>query len=262
MLRPRLRPGWKPSWHTTGESILRAEDAATTPLRPRLIDATRLRDGKLVYIKRVGTGDLESTIALDLSSPDLQRDPRNHCVPILDTFQDPEDESVSYMVMPFLRLMYQPPFEYVGEIYDFGEQILEGLVFLHEHGIAHRDCAQKNLMMDADAMYPLGFHPLKGMYLADGKTLGYRNSRLTSGVKYYYVDFGISSQIPPNARPRLVVGTFGRDQDVPELSDTVPYDPFKVDVFIIGNMLKQEIYDVAITFLPRFHCPLLTTIFL
>jgi hypothetical protein len=31
------------------------------------------------------------------------------------------------------------------------------------------------------------------------------------------------------------------------LSETVPYHPYKLDVFIIGNMFKQEFCDVIIS---------------
>jgi hypothetical protein len=90
--------------------------------RPLLVDATRMSDNKLVYIKEVQTGDLESSIALMLSAID---DPANHSVPILDTFEDPVDKSISYLVMPFLRLTDNPPFEVVEEVLDFADQILE-----------------------------------------------------------------------------------------------------------------------------------------
>ncbi len=52
-------------------------------------------------------------------------DPANHSVPILDTFMDPADDSVSYIVMPFFRPSDNPPFETVGEVADFVDQILE-----------------------------------------------------------------------------------------------------------------------------------------
>ena len=66
-------------------------------------------------------------------------------------------------------------------------------------------------------------------------------------VKYYFADYGISSYFPPTSQTRLVVGTKGRDQDVPELSNEVPYDPFKVDIFTIGNELRQLFYDVCLS---------------
>ena len=102
-------------------------------LRPFLVDATRVSDGKLVYIKEVKTGDQESRIASILAAVE---DPENHSVPILDTFADPADKSTSYIVMPFLRSSDSPPFEAVGEVADFVDQVLEvrsdllGQVFL------------------------------------------------------------------------------------------------------------------------------------
>ena len=91
-------------------------------LRPLLVDATRISDGKLVYIKEITTGDQESRIASMLAAVD---DPENHSVPIIDTFVDPTDDSTSYMVMPFLRASDNPPFETVGEVVDFVDQLLE-----------------------------------------------------------------------------------------------------------------------------------------
>ena len=60
-----------------------------------------------------------------LNNGRLRDDPRNHSVHILDTFQDDRDEKISYIVMPFLRLMEDPPFETISEIIDFADQILE-----------------------------------------------------------------------------------------------------------------------------------------
>lgn len=237
MLRPRLRPGWTPSWLATGKSRLFSEDSARLPLRPFLVDATRISDGKLVYIKEVKTGDQESRIASILAAVE---DPANHSVPILDTFTDPADDSVSYIVMPFLRSSDNPPFETVGEVADFVDQVLEGLVFMHSHGVAHRDCSLKNILMDADRMFPRGFHPVKDLLLHDILTPAPIIPRRDVGVKYYFVDYGISSYFPTESGPRMVLGRDGRDQDVPELSDEVPYDPFKVDIFTIGNVLGLE----------------------
>jgi hypothetical protein len=87
-----------------------------------LVDATRISDGKLVYIKQVQKGDLESCIALALSAIN---DPTNHSVPILDTFEDSDNKLISYIVMPFLRLIDDPPFDRVEEVLDFVDQLLE-----------------------------------------------------------------------------------------------------------------------------------------
>ena len=105
-----------------------------------------------MYIKEVRTGDLESSIASMLSAIDHSA---NHSVPILDTFEDSINESISYLVMPFLRLTDNLCFEVVEEVLDFADQILEvrrehvdqaillpthfqGLVSMHSYGVAHR----------------------------------------------------------------------------------------------------------------------------
>lgn len=79
----------------------------------------------MVYLKRVSTDGEESSIAALFSSELLRLDRRNHCVPILDTFPDDDDPQISYIVMPFLRLIDDPPFEFVNDVVDFADQILE-----------------------------------------------------------------------------------------------------------------------------------------
>jgi hypothetical protein len=89
------------------------------------MDATRISDNFLVYIKRVPTQSAELRIALMLSSEALQKDSRNHCVSILDHFEDEDDRSISYMVMPFLLSVNKPPFERVKDVVEFADQLLE-----------------------------------------------------------------------------------------------------------------------------------------
>jgi len=78
-----------------------------------------------VCIKRIGKNDEESRIAQMLSTKELRADPRNHCVPIIEVIDDPSDDSISYVVMPLLRNADSPPFQYVKEVVDFVDQILE-----------------------------------------------------------------------------------------------------------------------------------------
>ena len=101
-------------------------------------------------------------------------------------------------------------------------------------------------MMDASALYPRGFHPMATYYLPeDGITPAPCLSRSTTPVTYYFVDFGLSSLFSPNDTNRLVTGTHGIDREVPELSLTEAYDPFKVDIFILGNMFRMAFYEVT-----------------
>ena len=99
--------------------------------------------------------------------------------------------------------------------------------------------------MDAKALYPKGFHPAMTICLPDGSGRAPTLPRSTAPIKYYYIDFGISSYIPPGSPEKLVLGDYGRDRDVPELSTSVPYDPFKVDVFILGNLFDKYFVDVS-----------------
>ena len=106
-------------------------------------------------------------------------------------------------------------------------------------------------MMDASPLYPRGFHPIYKSSLPDGRGLAWPMSRSLRPVKYYFIDYSISAYIPPDMHPKLCVGIFGRDREPPELSDTVPYDPFKLDVFILGNVFRRDFCDVSLILLLR-----------
>lgn len=45
-------------------------------------------------------------------------------MPILDVFEDDVDPAISYIVMPFLRLIDDPPLQYVHDIVDLTDQLL------------------------------------------------------------------------------------------------------------------------------------------
>ncbi|KZV79513.1 hypothetical protein EXIGLDRAFT_585564, partial [Exidia glandulosa HHB12029] len=50
----------------------------------------------------------------------------------------------------------------------------------------------------------------------------------------FFIDFGISTRFT-GPGPHLVTGEIGRDPSAPELSDEIPYDPFKLDVYLLAN---------------------------
>ena len=100
-------------------------------------------------------------------------------------------------------------------------------------------------MMDGQPLYPHGHHPERLNYSVDALYEVAPLSRTEHPVRYYYIDFGISVHIP-HGEPRLVLGTAGLDQEVPELSDSVPYDPFKVDIYILGHVFEQRLLMVSV----------------
>ena len=78
-----------------------------------------------MYIKELDRGAEEARIAQMLTTEELKADPRNHSVPVIEIIDDPEDDTMSYVVMPLLRAADDPHFEFVKEIIDFVDQILE-----------------------------------------------------------------------------------------------------------------------------------------
>ena len=93
--------------------------------RPQCIDATRMKDGVFVFIKRVGEDADETEIQRYLTDDQKKGDPKNHCCPILDVFRDAEDEGYEYVVLPVLRDFDDPKFYAVIEVLDFVKQTLE-----------------------------------------------------------------------------------------------------------------------------------------
>lgn len=102
-------------------------------------------------------------------------------------------------------------------------------------------------MFDASSMYPEGFHPDMQHLKKDGSYFleeGVKRTDAQPPVRYYFIDFGISSWFKDPLERHLVTGNRCQDKDVPELSDTIPYDPFYTDVFILGNVYKRNFTTV------------------
>ncbi|THH20527.1 hypothetical protein EUX98_g8563 [Antrodiella citrinella] len=232
-LRIRYKPDWKPSWFGNDvppdcfeDFIMAREDI--------VIDAVPTGQNHRVSIKVVPRATQEITIARMLSSKDVSGNPNNHCVPVLDVLPDPLDSSNALLVMPYLRPFNSPPFEVVEEVMDFIRQTLEGLSFIHSQGVAHRDCSTRNIMMDARPLYPEDHHPVHTHLSPDVRNQARHLSRTESPVKYYYIDFGMSTYFR-EGEPPYVLGAKGADQDAPELSNKYPYNPYMLDIFILGH---------------------------
>lgn len=101
-------------------------------------------------------------------------------------------------------------------------------------------------MMDGRPLFPEGHHPVRLDYAPDGLFQIQPLNRQDHPVKYYFIDFGLSSRFEPHDIP-LVVGTKGRDKEPPELSDTEPYNPFPLDIYILGDVYLQEFVQVSLS---------------
>lgn len=250
-LRPRYRPGWVPSWQGTDKDCWDVEDGQGLS-RAVIIDARRLRDGADVCLKKIKTKifPFEHGLSTLLGSGPLSEDPQNHSVPILESLQVPDDESLVIIVMPLLREYCQPRFDTFGEAVDFFSQIFEGVKFLHDRNIAHRDLNATNIMMDGSKMFPDGYHPQYPKMNRDfysGRARFY--TRTQRPPKYHIIDFGLSRQYDTRDPPPLEIPIVGGDKTVPEFRFTKrgkppkPCDPFPTDIYYLGNLILREFVE-------------------
>jgi len=242
-LRPRYSPNWKPSWEGTKESYVYCEDGLL-PSHPAILDAVRKKDGAVVSLKRTSKSVHPDEVAIGqlFSSPPLSSDPGNHCVPINEVLQDPLEEDLLIIVMPLLRAFDEPRFDTVGEAVEFFRQVIEGMRFLHENHVAHRDCSPLNIMMEPK-MYPALYHPIRTAEKRDLSGAAKHHSRTERPVKYYFIDFGLSKRYSAEDRNPLEMPIRGGDKSVPEFQGegyNQPSDPFAVDVYCLGNLIRKE----------------------
>ncbi|KAI0296112.1 kinase-like domain-containing protein [Multifurca ochricompacta] len=237
-LRPRYHPNWEPSWRRSGKDFFSVEDGQPCLLRAA-IDATRRADGKRVMLKKIlpEEGPYELDISRMFSSPELAQNPRNHCVPLLDIIELP-NSGQRLMVMPFLRPFNKPRFQTFGEFVAFFTQICEGLQFMHERNIAHRDCTANNIMFDPSGMYPQGFHPLHINRSQDFKGRAKHYTRTQQPPRYHLIDFGLSRQY--TSRRAFDRPLRGGDKSAPEHKDGGWCNPFQTDIYYLGNLVRQE----------------------
>ncbi|KZS89792.1 hypothetical protein SISNIDRAFT_458480 [Sistotremastrum niveocremeum HHB9708] len=252
-LRPRYQPGWSASWLTSRIGVLDSEDALLPNIHGKIMDATRVRDGRVVAMKLLPTDRHELSIWKYLSSSALSSDPRNHSAPLLDVHPLPDTDDEVLAIMPLLIYFDDPPFETLGEIMLCVHTYLEGLAFLHEHNVAHLDICAANVLQEPSVdLYPKGFHPARPSYYVSKPgspkiiTGPPYQSRTIAPVKYYFIDFGESIKYDSIEDRQLIFSTVGHDLDVPEFTSGAfirGVDPFRLDVRAMGDMLKAELHE-------------------
>ncbi|KAJ7635076.1 kinase-like domain-containing protein [Roridomyces roridus] len=240
-LRPRYHPDWIPSWTVKQRLDGNYEDDLWN-LFEWVLDATRLSDGSKVILKCVHTDGKEIRVFKHLDS--LRDDPRNRTIPILDIINMP-DSLWSFIAMPYCRRFDYPPFHCRNEFLDAMTQFLEGLQFMHDHNVVHFDIAPQNLVMEEAKVVPYGSH------LSDDRShtgfprrwLYWKNRCSVRPVEYYYIDFGLSLYYPDGKDTASIAATLRTFPNIPELSRTVPYNPFFVDIYQLGLTMHKLIDD-------------------
>lgn len=102
--------------------------------------------------------------------------------------------------------------------------------------------------MDGSNLYKNGWHPMESWKARDGGVLFPSRKRSEVEIRYYFIDFGLSTEFAPGQRDCLVTGQNGRI-DGPEQNSGLPYDPFKLDVYYLGHVYQTKIVDVRLLYI-------------
>ncbi|KAG5730700.1 hypothetical protein E4T56_gene4058 [Termitomyces sp. T112] len=248
-LRDRYNPNRVPSWKkkkNASESSIHFEDGQYNR-HGQVLDATR-NDGTLVVLKDVSidTKEHEIWIGTKFSSGALATHPKNHCVPFLEVIDPQEGSRIAFIVMPYLLETNYPSFQTIGEVVDYFRQIFEGLQFMHENNVVHGDCKTDNFLAGTVSLFNVPPHPAQRFMRLDYRgPVSTSSSRTKKPVKYYLIDFDLSGVYRPEDLPYLRQPPWGGDKSVPEffLPNAPPCDPFAVDVYCIGNCIREDYLD-------------------
>jgi hypothetical protein len=104
------------------------------------------------------------------------------------------------------------------------------------------DACLLNLMMEESRVVPKGSH-FKFSSSHDGVNLNltWQHRCTVAPVRYFYIDFGLSRWHPHGHESAKALGVVGQLKDIPELSATVPYNPFKLDICQLGRTILEVI---------------------
>lgn len=99
--------------------------------------------------------------------------------------------------------------------------------------------------MDSGPLYNEPIHVVDYYMNQDYTRLVNRRTRTLCPVKYYYIDFGNSVQYKPEDGPPRIQAGHGGDRTVPEFKTETLCDPFAVDVYRLGNIIRECFTDVG-----------------
>lgn len=101
--------------------------------------------------------------------------------------------------------------------------------------------------MDAKSLVPTGWHFVTPFSEPDGMTPITCLDRKRHPVRYYFVGFGNCLHTPRHQHT-LMRGIGGSDWEVPELRFVQVYDPFKLDIYTLGNVISAALHEVLFFF--------------
>jgi hypothetical protein len=99
-------------------------------------------------------------------------------------------------------------------------------------------------MMDSRTLYGEAFHPVyRSLSLDIQRKIYPKYSRLEKRVRYYFIDMGFATWFKDPKLPHLITGKLARTL-APEQKTSKPYNPFSVDIYQLGVVVKQDIIPV------------------
>ncbi|KAJ3826933.1 kinase-like domain-containing protein [Lentinula raphanica] len=148
---------------------------------------------------------------------------RNHALPLLHELRH---DNMIFGVFPLVGTTFIGTwFVNIAHALEMMSQIMEGIAFLHDHLVAHRD---------------LFF----GNFLSSRRHGRWDPARKNDFLRprYYIIDFEMAVQFSPDSDPatRMVTGPplpwdIYRRPAPPEMKSDLPYCPFKADVWQVGK---------------------------
>jgi hypothetical protein len=94
--------------------------------------------------------------------------------------------------------------------------------------------------MDESRVVPKGSHfILPSSHNGVSFNLTWKHRCTVEPVQYFFIDFGLSKWYHNGPENATALGVVGQLKDIPELSDTVPYNPFKLDICQFGRTILE-----------------------
>jgi hypothetical protein len=111
----------------------------------------------------------------------------------------------------------------------------------HTQGFG-RDCTVNNIMFDPSEMYPQGHHPVSLDRSLNFKRRAKCYSRTERPPRYYLIDFGLSRRY--HSRDVLDETLRGGDKSAPEHRRGGRCNPFRTDIYYLGNLIRENFMRV------------------
>ncbi|KAF8527608.1 kinase-like domain-containing protein [Hysterangium stoloniferum] len=199
--------------------------------RPRIVFAYD-RLFRIVVIKAIPPSkSSELEILSFLNSPKLRALPGNHTIPLIESINSAEGWPL--IVMPGWMLSV----ENVGRVWQVDDyfaiiiQSLEGLNFMHENGIAHRDISPINMVINHDLTKKERLQPIPYPFLS------------TWDFRLAFIDFEFSSKYTPGSDTSTWVDTgfcgnigFAAPENIDSHVTRAEYAVLPTDVYSLGKV--------------------------